>query len=496
MDGRAQQVVAIFREIVCMEKIYRDGLDIDVALAVAARRAMAPAARAAAPGAPSAAEFTLPGPPGEPAPLTGVKRWLRRPVARIFRLLKPFLRPLAFRARRYLTDALREDFQSLHASSQQEIQRVSDDVLREVQSARELLRREIIAAQGEPPHSEMLSGLLLELQDGRDQLRRDLLAEQRRSMRALEQAMAALAVAGREQAGSGMQALQETVMPRLDRIEQYGHAAARRVAVYCGADEILVKTEAGYMMCSGADHAVLTCLVETGELERGTRLLIERLLVPGNVFVDVGANLGIHTLAAGRALRGQGRIIAFEPFEPTRRLLEKSVWINGLSDVTRIDSRAVSSHAGRRPLFLGRTSGHHSLFPLDGGADSGAGGEVDTVPLDAALDPALRVTLLKIDVEGAELDVLEGAAGLVRNNPDMALIVEFGPSHLKRTGQSTAAWLAAFAKFDLVYQAIDDITGALAIRSAVQLEAATSTNLLFARAGAPVWSKAGGQHER
>lgn len=522
-----------------MEKIYRDGLDIDVALAAAARRAMPPAARAAAPGAAPAAESALSVPHAAPGPRTGLRRWLRPLAVGMYYLLKPLLRPLAFRARRYLTDALRQDVLNLHALSQQEMQRISSDVLREVQSARELLRQEILATQGEPPHSQILSGMLLELQAGRDQIRHDLVAEQRRSMHALERAMAALAQAGSEQlrldlervaswredtaaalaregheqlrreldrvaalredtavalaqAGSGVQALKEAMMPRLDRIEQYGYAGARRVAINCGDDEILVKTEAGYMLCSGADHAVLTCLVDSGDLERGTRLLIERLLAPGDVFVDVGANLGIHTLAAGRALRGQGRIVAFEPFEPTRRLLEKSVWINGLSEITQVDPRAAASRAGRQTLFLGPSSGHHSLFPLDGASGPGAGIEVETERLDAALDPALRVALLKIDAEGAELDVLEGAAGLVRNNPGMALIVEFGPAHLKRTGQSTALWLAAFANYGLVYQAIDDVTGALSVRTPAQLEAATSTNLLFARAGAPVWSTAGG----
>jgi FkbM family methyltransferase len=517
-----------------MEKIHRDGIDIDVALAAAARRTAPPAARSDEPDTGADTEAgggsALPVPPPAPVPRTGIRRWMRRLAGGAFRLFKPILRPIAFRARRYLTDTLHHDVQNLHALSQQEMRRASTDFLRELQSARELLRREIVATQAEPTHSQMLSTLLLELQAGRDLLRRELLAGQRRSMLELEHSLAALrddsaalALAGREQmrreaeriavlhedtaaalaraesgiralqeAGAGAQALQEAMMPRLDRIEQYCYAGARRVAINCGGGDLLVRTEAGYMMCSGGDQAILASLVESGDLERDTRLLIERLLVPGDVFVDVGANLGIHTLAAGRAMRGQGRIIAFEPFETTCRLLEKSVWINGLSEITHIDRRAAASRAGRQKLFLGQTSGHNSLFPLAGGSGPGGTIYVDTVRLDAALDPALRVTLIKIDVEGAELDVLAGAAMLVRNNPDIALIVEFGPSHLKRSGHSSAGWLAAFAGFGLEYQAIDDVTGALAARTPAQLEAATSTNLLFARAGAPVWTRAGG----
>ena len=70
------------------------------------------------------------------------------------------------------------------------------------------------------------------------------------------------------------------------------------------------------------------------------------------MFIDVGANIGLHTLAAARAMQGLGRIVAFEPCEPTKRLLEKTVGLNGFSGIVDIHQAAVSSRTGRQQLLL------------------------------------------------------------------------------------------------------------------------------------------------
>jgi FkbM family methyltransferase len=279
------------------------------------------------------------------------------------------------------------------------------------------------------------------------------------------------------------QAAVATLRPIMERLEQYSYASARRVAVGCTGD-VLVRSEAGYILCAGSDHSVLSTLIDSGELERGTRLLIESLLRPGDCFVDVGANIGMHTLAAGRAMHRTGTIHAFEPFEATRLLLQQSVWMNGLAGMTVIHSAAASDRTGTQTLFLGASSGHHSLVPL---GQDGAHTEVQTVRLDDVV--TVPVTLLKIDAEGVELDVLAGARQLIADNEDIALIVEFGPSHLMRTGHTTAGWLAQFSALGLVWRSIDAVSGRLSEPTLAVLEAADSTNLFLARPGACCWSR-------
>lgn len=317
-----------------------------------------------------------------------------------------------------------------------------------------------------------------------ESLRQDIILEiQRASANTLQEVQALNALT--------VNSLLSSLSPRLDRVEQYSSASARRVAINCGPGEVLVKTEVGYVLCSPSDHALLACLIDTGELELGTRLLIQRFLRPGDVFVDVGANLGLHTLAAARSMLGVGKIIAFEPFEPTKRLLEKSIWMNGFSEMTEIHQAAVSNHTGNQQLYLGPSSGHHSLFPLDTTNEvSQKPVEVRLVRLDEIVLADQKVDLIKIDAEGAELDVLESTATVILNNPDVALIVEFGPSHLKRTGHTAQQWLAAFTKFDLFYQVINTDTGVLEDWSLEKLESTDSANLFFARKDSKAWARA------
>jgi len=190
-------------------------------------------------------------------------------------------------------------------------------------------------------------------------------------------------------------------------------------------------------------------------------------------------------------MQGLGRVVAFEPFEPTKRLLEKSVWMNGFSSSVEVHQAAVSSHSGHQKLFLGATSGHHSLFPLS--LPPGMGKppvEVKVVTLDEMMAPKTVVTLIKIDVEGAELEVLEGARSLLEQNEGVALIVEFAPSHLRRSGHTIRDWLSCFEGLGMTYRVINKETGALETWPEGRLERVESVNLLFARPGVTVWDKA------
>lgn len=277
---------------------------------------------------------------------------------------------------------------------------------------------------------------------------------------------------------------------QLDHIENYALAAARRVAVNCGNGRIMVRSSVGYVFCSSNDAALLASLIEAGELESGTRLLIERLVQPGMTFVDVGANIGLHALAAARAMRGMGRVVAFEPYGPTRALLAESVFINGFAGIVEIHEAAVSSQSGMHAFYLGKTSGHHSLYALE---ESGAAGEAIEVPVVTFADVIpreTRIDCIKIDVEGAELEVLKSARPFIESNPDIALIVEFGPSHLTRAGISVDDWFDRFAAMNLDYQAIDLIEGTLSCFDPQALAQLESANLLFARRDSSVWAKA------
>lgn len=509
-----------------MNKVYRNGLDVGIAFSSAGRRIASrvgtPAAALDVAGAVAATDTAAPASAeqavGGPTLRVRLKRLVRTPARLAFRLFRPLLRPLAFRTRRYLSLEVQQAAAARQQAMQEEMNRLAADLLREIQVSREILRQELSNVQQQALRDNRLQfdAMLQRLATDHADSVRDVVKAQQQELAGLHSAImrravmiddsmaqqfdaqrqaaddvraASMAATG---ASHAVQALASNMAPRLDRIEQYGYAAARRVIVNCGAGDVLMKTEAGYLLCPGSERSIIACLADTGDLERGTRLLIQRVLGEGDVFVDVGANLGIHTLAAAVAMHGRGKIIAFEPFETTRLLLEQTVRINGYAAITEIHQAAVSDHSGRQALYLGKSSGHHSLYALaDADANAAAAVDVITLRLDDVIARDLPVTMIKIDAEGAELDVLSSAAATIRNNPEVALIVEFGLSHLQRNGQTGRGWLDAFEAFGLEYRAIDADTGGLDMRTLEQLEAVESVNLLFARPAASCWIKAG-----
>lgn len=513
-----------------MDKVYRTGVAIDVALRAAAMRNTSNAHQIQPPSALSMQAARTEPIASVPVPVAasglraGIKRALRVTVKMAWRLVRPAIRPVVFRTRRYFSLEIQQEIQRSNDATAQAIERMSADLMREIQVSRELLRNELAGGQqhaGEhlvqridQVERHMLDRIvgverhmldrivdvehhMLDRSVDVERQTLDRIAQLAIDLPArLDERDAKLEVLQKATTGIGRQltALTLNLPPRLDRIEQYGYASARRVIIACGPDEVLLKTESGYVVCPVSDLSILACLADTGDLERGTRLLIQRSLRPGDVFVDVGANLGIHTLAAASALQGQGKIIAFEPFDKTCQLLEQTVRINGHTPITTIYQAAVSDSSGRQSLYLGKSSGHHSLYALasdDATGTATATVEVNTMRLDDAIQPGQAVNLIKIDAEGAELAVLDSAAGTIAANPDIALIVEFGPSHLVRNGQDGRDWLAHFAAMGLTYRVIDPDRGTLDTWDLERLLAIDSVNLLFARPEAPIWARLG-----
>jgi FkbM family methyltransferase len=173
----------------------------------------------------------------------------------------------------------------------------------------------------------------------------------------------------------------------------------------------------------------------TGEYEPPTSAVLKALLRPGDVFVDVGANVGYFSLLAARRVGPTGQVVAFEPVALTRGQLAENVQLNRLGSVT-VRGEALSDQAGEVEFFVGPTDhrGTSSLRPL---AASSERIRVRTVRLDDLELPG-PVRVVKIDVEGAELLALRGMADTLRqDHPD--LIVEVTDSFLRTMGHSVNA---------------------------------------------------------
>jgi len=180
--------------------------------------------------------------------------------------------------------------------------------------------------------------------------------------------------------------------------------------------------------------------------ERGLHDFLERNVRPGMVCLDVGANLGEAAMHMARKTGFSGRVLAFEPVPPVRARLEQHVAHNGLGDVIRVESLALSSGEGRVTMSYASAAepnqGMGSMVRVDN-EDTALRIEVATQSLDALVTARglTRIDLIKIDVQGAEPLVLSGAREtLAHFSPD--LLLEVSPEDLRFMGTDSRALCA------------------------------------------------------
>ena len=166
------------------------------------------------------------------------------------------------------------------------------------------------------------------------------------------------------------------------------------------------------------DHAH-TGLVVRGTLEPSVQEALRRTVRPGHVVYDVGANIGFFTLAAARLVGPAGRVIAFEPVPWCAEAVGRNIELNELAQA-EIRQVAVGAQSGRaRLLVVGEASWSH-LASTGRHADVRDEIDVDVVTIDELVADGTipPPDVLKIDTEGAELQVLEGMREtLARHRP-------------------------------------------------------------------------------
>lgn len=166
-----------------------------------------------------------------------------------------------------------------------------------------------------------------------------------------------------------------------------------------------------------------------GMYESDTVEVFKKLVKPGMTVVDVGAHVGFYTLLAARLAGPTGRVYAFEPNPEVFGLLLRNIKENGYEGIVRAVPKAASNSRRTVRLYLSETeSGETSFYPDDQVTQDNI--EVETVVLDEFFSKEgwPKVHVVKVDVEGAEVEVLQGIKEIVQRNPHLKLIVEFNPN--------------------------------------------------------------------
>ena len=162
---------------------------------------------------------------------------------------------------------------------------------------------------------------------------------------------------------------------------------------------------------------------------------------PGDVFIDVGANIGYYTVVASKVVGPTGHVFAFEPDPASFAILERNVRENGLTNVT-LEQKALSNEPGLLRLYIaGENKGDHRLFDQADAPREFV--DVEALRLDDYLEEHdTTVDFIKVDTQGAEGIILEGMLGTIRANPGIAMVMEYMPVSLRSVGTDPEEMIA------------------------------------------------------
>ncbi len=224
-------------------------------------------------------------------------------------------------------------------------------------------------------------------------------------------------IRGRDRA---LLALSRALNPRTERFAEYAISQTSSV--------LLDLADPNYWM-----------LYFLGLYEPDVTRAITTYLQPGGVFVDCGANIGYFSSLAADIVGKDGEVIAFEPLPEVAAIAKANLERNRFAH-SRLINAAVSDKSGSAQLFRehGAPHGHTSLSQT-------ALVSADAVPcilvrLDDVIPREIwsRVSVIKLDIEGAELPALRGATELL-SQATAKLIVEINPESARRTGYEVSA---------------------------------------------------------
>jgi len=183
-------------------------------------------------------------------------------------------------------------------------------------------------------------------------------------------------------------------------------AAQVAIAKALGQPEATVRRAGLSIACGTRAGQGSFCAISGPTYEPELLWLLDELQ-QGDTFVDIGANIGIYSLHAARRLKGSGAIFSFEPSPDAVRLLKRNIELNGFTKTVVPIHAAASRLAGQ--LYLAGTPTKWNSLQLH---EHPPGIPIQVTTIDLVLSESKRsadLHFLKIDAEGVETDVLEGA---------------------------------------------------------------------------------------
>ena len=194
-----------------------------------------------------------------------------------------------------------------------------------------------------------------------------------------------------------------------------------------------------------------------GTYEELEAKIMEEKIEMGNIVVDVGANIGLHTLNMARIVGNTGQVFAFEPDPSNFEILKKNVKINNYKNII-LEQKAVGDKHGRTTLYQSDHPGKHRIFPQTEQAKSQV--QVELTNLDNYFDSDMidKINFIKIDVEGLEFSVLKGMKNILKNSKKIKILFEFMPENTMEVGFTPIELLNYLTSNDFKLYCMDNKT--------------------------------------
>jgi len=201
-----------------------------------------------------------------------------------------------------------------------------------------------------------------------------------------------------------------------------------------------IETTSGFRMLLDEPDSLMLSVAR--EFEPGETRFFKETLRPGQVVLDVGANIGYFTLLFAQQVGPRGHVYAVEPEPRNFELLRRNISLNGFANVTAIQ-RAAWHEPSTLMLYLNEDNrGDHRSYPSE---ESRVGVSIPAAPIDDLLGQLPRpVDVVKIDIQGAEYNAVRGMRNLLARNYDVQVLTEFWPGGLRRCGSDPERYLSFF----------------------------------------------------
>jgi FkbM family methyltransferase len=182
--------------------------------------------------------------------------------------------------------------------------------------------------------------------------------------------------------------------------------------------------------------------------DRAERQLLREVLFPGAVAVDAGANIGIYSRFLARRVGPAGVVHSFEPAPENFKRLRTAMCRFSNVHVYQV---AVGERTSQAELYLsGKLNVDHRTYSTNESTRRMV--PIDMIALDDHFKPGQRVDLIKIDIQGYELEALRGAKRILQEGSKISLLLELWPFGLKQAGADWGTLIDMLRGFDMDLQ--------------------------------------------